>query len=108
KGKYLPRGSGACLVQWAKKIDSVIPSNVTRMQWATWSDWEEGSQVEAGVENDVAVAGSLQASVVSWTIKSGTGDESTIDHFQIYLTADGVQAADLGSVAVGTHSFDLA
>jgi hypothetical protein len=107
EGKYLPRGSGACLVETAKKIDTVIPANVTRMQWATWSDWEEGTEIESGVENDVTVTASVKGSALSWTITSGTGDESTLDHYDVYASADGVNAADLGSVPAGTHSFDL-
>jgi hypothetical protein len=107
-GKYLPRGSGACLVQWAKKINAVIPANVTRIQWATWSDWEEGTEIEAAVENDVKVSPSVSGTALGWTVSSGTGDESTIDHYEVYLSADGVNAADLGPVAPGTHSFNLA
>jgi hypothetical protein len=107
KGKYLPRGSGACVVEWAKKIDAVIPPNVTRMQWATWSDWEEGTQIESGVENDVTVSVSVTGSILSWTYTSGTGDESTIDHYEVYASADGMNAADVGSILTGTHSFNL-
>jgi hypothetical protein len=107
KGKYLPRDSGACVVQWAKTIDAAIPSNVTRMQWATWSDWEEGTEIEAAVENDASVTASLAGSTLSWTVKTGTGDESTIDHYEVYASADGVKATDLGSVPAGTHQLDL-
>jgi hypothetical protein len=108
KGKYLPRGSGACLVQWASTIGASIPANVTRMQWATWSDWEEGTQIESGVENDAVVAASVQQSTLSWTVTSGTGDESTIDHYQVFASADGTTAADLGPVPAGVHTFALA
>jgi hypothetical protein len=108
EGKYLPRGSGACLVQTADKINAVIPANVARIQWATWSDWEEGTEIESGVENDVTVTASVQGSTLSWTTTSGTGDESTIDHYEVYASEDGVHAADLGAVPTGTHTLDLA
>ena len=108
KGKYLPRGSGACIVQWSKTIDSAIPKNVTRMQWATWSDWEEGTEIESGVENDAVVTASIAGSKMSWTITTGTGDESTIDHYEIFASIDGKTGVDLGAVPAGTHSFDLA
>jgi hypothetical protein len=107
-GKYLPRGNGACIVKWAEKINSVIPSNITRMQWATWSDWEEGTQIESGVENDASVSASAQGSTLSWAVSAGTGDESTIDHYEVYASANGVEAAALGAVPAGTHSMDLA
>jgi hypothetical protein len=107
QGKYLPRGSGACLVAWAKKIDAVIPANVRRMQWATWSDWEEGSEIEAGVENDFSVHASIQGTMLAWSSTSGTHDESTIDHYEVYGSADGVHAADLGRTSAGTRTLDL-
>ena len=108
KGKYLPRDGGACLVEWAKTIDSVIPPTVPRMQWATWSDWEEGTEIEAAVENGASVTASLAGSVVSWTTKADTGDESTIDHYEVYASADGTKAIDVGRVAPGVHQLDLA
>jgi hypothetical protein len=108
QGKYLPRGDGACIVQQAGQISSVIPANVTRMQVVTWSDWEEGSQVETGVENHAALTATVSGTTLSWTVSSGTGDESTIDHYEIYASPDGNNAFDLGSVAAGARSFDLA
>ena len=104
---YLPRGSGACLVQRAASINAHIPSNVTRMQWETWNDYSEGTAVEAGIENDVTLNAEVEGTTLSWKVTSGTGDESTIDHYEIYASADGVNAADLGPVPVGTHLFDL-
>jgi hypothetical protein len=101
KGKYLPRGNGACVVEWAHAIDQVIPPNVTRMQWATWSDWEEGTAIEAGVENDIAVTATFADRRLAWTV---SGDESTVDHYEIYGTVDGATAIDLGT----THAHELA
>jgi len=103
----LPGGSGACLIQRAQVIDQKIPSNVTRMQWVTWNDYSEGTSVEPGIENDAKVTAKVQGSMLNWTVTSGTGDESTIDHYQIYASADGINAADLGSVPAGKQSFDL-
>lgn len=103
----LPRGSGACIIRRAQRIDADIPKNVTRMQWVTWNDYSEGTAVEAGVENDVTVTAEVQGSALNWTATSGTGDESTIDHYEIYASPDGVHAADLGSVPAGKHAFDL-
>ncbi len=107
-GKYLPSAWGACMIQRAKTINANIPPNVTRMQWVTWNDWPEGSAVEPGIENNVAVTAKAQGSTLNWTVASGTGDESTIDHYEIYASVDGVNAAKLGSAPAGTHSFDLA
>ncbi len=106
-GKYLPQNSGAAMVQRAGFINTNIPRNVTRMQWATWNDYTEGSSVEPGIENNFAVNASIAGLAVNWTYTSGTGDESTIDHYEVYASADDVNAADLGSMSAGLHAFSL-
>lgn len=107
EGKYLPGSNGLCLVMRAQKISSLIPANMTRMQWPTWSDWEEGTQVETGIENNFAVSGQINSSnLLSWTIASG--DERTIDHYEIYATLNGgVNAAFIGNVTNGVHQTNL-
>ncbi len=106
EGKYLPSSNGLCLVQRAGVINFQIPSNMTRMQWPTWSDWEEGTEVEAGIENNYAVTGLVNTSnLLSWTITAG--DERTIDHYEIYAASNGVNAAFLGSVPNGVHQTNL-
>jgi hypothetical protein len=105
EGKYLPSSNGLCEVERAAAINAIIPPNMTRMQWATWSDWEEGTAVEAGMENDFSITNQVSGSLLKWTIASG--DERTIDHYEIYASTNGVTAALLGSVAPGVHQFSL-
>ncbi|HXI70040.1 MAG TPA: MBG domain-containing protein [Verrucomicrobiae bacterium] len=106
KGKYLPGSNGLCEVEWAATINSAIPTNVTRMQWTTWSDWEEGSQVESGVENNFALTTQLNnTNVLAWTITSG--NERTIDHYEVYALTNGGNAALLCSVPNGLHQTNV-
>jgi hypothetical protein len=105
-GKYLPSSNGLCEVERAAVINTAIPTNITRMQWATWSDWEEGTEVEAGLENLFSLTGQITSpNLLSWNIASG--DERTIDHYQIYASVNGVNAAFLGSAPSGVHQMDL-
>jgi hypothetical protein len=104
-GKYLPSSNGLCEVERAALINTAIPTNITRMQWATWSDWEEGTEVEAGLENLFSITDQVSSGILSWNIVSG--DERTIDHYEVYASADGVNAAYLGSVASGVHQMSL-
>ncbi len=105
-GKYLPGSNGLCEVQRASAINAAIPANMTRMQWPTWSDWEEGTAVEAGIENNFSVSALVNgANILTWNIISG--DEHTIDHYEIYASSNNINAALLGIVANGTHSFNV-
>ncbi|HEY1787299.1 MAG TPA: DUF2341 domain-containing protein [Verrucomicrobiae bacterium] len=106
EGKYLPGSNGLCEVERAAEINSVIPTNMTRMQWATWSDWEEGTEVESGTENNFALNTRMNSSnLLSWTITSG--DERTIDHYDIYAATNGGNAALLCSVPAGIHQTNI-
>lgn len=109
-GMYLPQDSGKALAQRAQAIDSIIPMNVKRVQWVTWNDYPEGTAIEMGIDNNFVVTPSIQGTNLNWTFTSGTGDESTIDHYEIYASADGLNAIDLGSVQKGLASrvFSLA
>jgi hypothetical protein len=105
-GKYLPSSNGLCVVERAATINSAIFNNMTRMQWTTWSDWEEGTQVESGIENNVALAAEVNTnSVLSWAITSG--DERTVDHYEIYAATNGGNAAFLASVRTGIYQTNL-
>jgi hypothetical protein len=104
-GKYLPGSNGVCEVQRALVINAAIPANMTRMQWATWSDWEEGTAIEGGIENNFAVTAQMNTNLLSWTITSG--DERTVDHYEIYAASNGVNAAYLGPVLSGSHKTNL-
>jgi hypothetical protein len=106
EGKYLPSSNGLCEVERAADINSVIPANMTRMQWATWSDWEEGTECMSGGENNFALTTQLSnTNVLGWTITSG--DERTIDHYDVYAATNGGNAAFLCYVTNGVHQTNV-
>lgn len=55
------------------------------LQIVTWNDYEEGTEIETGIENCVEIQTSISDRHLSWTI---TGNEATIDHFVIYASRD--------------------
>lgn len=107
-GKYLPGSNGLCEVQRAAALASIMPTNITRMQWPTWSDWEEGTEVEAGIENNFSLTATVNsANLLSWTPSSSTL-EKTLDHYDIYAWSNGVNVALLaGNLSVGTHLYNV-
>src|SRR5947209_18550906 len=75
------------------------------MQIVTWNDYEEGSELETGVENCVSIAAGVSGNALSWTISGGS--ETTIDHYTVFISTDGQNLMSLADVPAGTHSFDL-
>jgi carboxypeptidase family protein len=71
----------------------------------TWDDYEEGSEIETGIDNCVtSFTRSLSGSTLGWTIQL-TGDgasERTVDNYTVWYSTDGTsgeQLAQLTSVA---------
>ena len=75
------------------------------IQIVTWDDYEEGTEIETGIDNCVSVNATVAGTMLSWSI---TGSESTIDHYQVFISTDGQNLAPVGDVAAGTHQLDLA
>ncbi len=73
-------------------------------QAVTWNDYEEGTEIETGIDNCVAVSGATSGKILSWGI---TGQENTIDHYTVFISLDGVNLMPVADVAGGTHSLDL-
>jgi len=75
------------------------------IQLVTWNDYEEGSEIESGIDNCVTVSASVAGTVVSWSI---TGQMNTVDHFTVFASQDGVNLMWLADAATSATSLDLA
>ena len=56
------------------------------LQVVTWNDYEEGTEIETGIDNCVEIEATISGGHLSWRI---IGNENTIDHFVIYASKDG-------------------
>jgi len=77
---------------------------LAQFQIATWNDYEEGTEIETGIDNCVTVAGGMSSNTATWSI---TGQENTIDHYTVFISLDGQNLMPVADVPAGTHSLDL-
>lgn len=77
----------------------------TGIQLVTWNDYEEGSEIETGIDNCVAVAATVSGTTVNWSI---TGQQNTIDHFSIFVSQDGQNLMWLADASAATRTMNLA
>lgn len=75
------------------------------IQLVTWNDYEEGSEIESGIDNCVTVSASVTGTVVSWSI---TGPMNTVDHFRVFASQDGQNLMWLADAATTAASLDIA
>lgn len=96
-------------------------SQLPGLQLITWDDYEEGSELETGIDNHVVVTASLAGTTVAWsatlapdaptecvkTVAAGFDILSTIDHFTVYASKDGINLAVLAdNLPTGTASLE--
>ncbi len=74
------------------------------VQIVTWNDYEEGSEIESGIDNCLTVSGSTAGNTLNWSI---TGQENTIDHYTVFISQDGTNLMPIADVPAGTHTLDL-
>jgi PKD domain len=75
------------------------------LQIVTWNDYEEGTEIESGIDGCTFVTPSLSGSTLHWTV--GGGPENTVAHFTVFASTDGQHLARLADVPAGVHSLDL-
>ncbi|MGH9643662.1 MAG: PKD domain-containing protein [Terriglobales bacterium] len=105
--RILPQQCGQVWLSTFAKINSMYNSTnqLPAVQLVTWDDYEEGTEIETGIDNCVSVAASMSGSVLNWSISGG--NESTIDHYTVFLSSDGTNLMPLGDFPVGTSSVDI-
>ncbi|HZU32345.1 MAG TPA: PKD domain-containing protein, partial [Candidatus Angelobacter sp.] len=75
------------------------------IQMVTWNDYEEGTEIESGVDNCVTVSASVAGTTVSWSI---TGQMNTVDHFSVYASQDGQNLMWLADEPTTVSSLNIA
>jgi hypothetical protein len=74
------------------------------LQLVTWNDYEEGTEIESGIDNCFSLSASASGQSLKWTI---SGDESGVDYYRVYISTDGKNLMPLLDNAVGSRSVNL-
>lgn len=98
-----------CGQTWLATLDEIgkyygSDPKLSGVQLVTWNDYEEGTEIESGIDNCVSVSAKASGSSVTWQVN---GDEKTIDHFTVWSSSDGQNFDHIVDVSAGTHSADL-
>jgi hypothetical protein len=92
-------------------------NQLNALQLVTWNDYEEGTEVETGIDNCLSVLPTISGQTLSWTTPPDPAavqrlgalqvDESTVDHYTVFISTDGQNLMPLADVPAGTHALDL-
>ena len=69
------------------------------LQVATWNDYNEGTEIETGIDNCYRVAASVNGNELTWTLQptSRLATLATVSHIEIYDSSDGRRLTLLAS-----------
>src|SRR5205814_5329833 len=78
-GRVMDQQCGQTWLQTFSRVNSVYNSGrqLPYLQLVTWNDYEEGTEIESGIDNCFSLTTSVSGSSLQWKI---SGNESTIDH----------------------------
>jgi hypothetical protein len=111
QGRVVDQACGLTFVRSLSAVSTYLKrssANLPLLQVATWNDYEEGTEVETGIDNCAAVSAGVSGTVIKPVPSfTGEGSEETVDHYEVYLSRDGKNLMDAGSVAVGGASLDV-
>jgi hypothetical protein len=104
--RIMAQQCGQTWLQTFAEINSLYSSGkpLNELQLVTWNDYEEATEVESGIDNCFSLSPSLSANALQWNI---SGDENTVDHYTVYISADGQNLMPLTNLATGNRSLNL-
>ncbi|WP_446742236.1 hypothetical protein [Silvibacterium acidisoli] len=80
----------------------------------TWNDYNEGTEIESGIDNCYTTSGSISGSTLTWNLNptnSSMASLSTVSHVEIYESSDGGSTMTLlaspAAAATGSYTLDL-
>lgn len=105
-GRRMDQQCGQTWLQTFSQINGLYNqgTQLPYLQLVTWNDYEEGTEIESGIDDCFSLQASVTGNSLAWNI---AGDESTVDHYTVYASTDGQNLADVKDLPTGTHSVDL-
>jgi hypothetical protein len=70
----------------------------------TWNDYEEGTEIESGIENCMTISPAMVGGWLTWNV---TGNENTVDHYTVFVSTDGQNLMPLKDLPAFSHAFEL-
>jgi hypothetical protein len=110
--RFLDQQCGTTWLQLAAQVSASGYSSSSQLEsfgLVTWNDYDEGTEIESGIDNCLSVSASISGNTLSWSL-AGSGQESTIDRYRVWSTpaSDGQNLTLQREItAGGAHSLDL-
>jgi len=81
-----------------------IADQMFGVQIVTWNDYEEGTEIESGIEDCVVVSPKMVGGWLTWNT---SGNENGVDHYTVYISQDGQSLMPLKDLPAFDHAFEV-
>lgn len=105
-GRTMSQQCGETWLQTFSQVNQIYSQSrqLPYLQLVTWNDYEEGTEIETGIDPCFGLTTSVAGNTLQWQIG---GSEMVIDHYNVYSSTDGQNLANVAQVETGVHSVDL-
>jgi hypothetical protein len=105
-GRFMDQQCGGTWLQTFAQVNSLFNQGrqLPYLQVVTWNDYEEGTEIESGIDSCFSLQASVSGNQLQWTT---AGNENNIDHYTIYSSTDGKNISKLTDLQIRTYSADL-
>lgn len=110
-GRIMDQQCGQTWMQSLTESNSFYSGGVPYMEVATWNDYNEGTEIESGIDNCYTVSAGVSRSSLNWQLKASSANASisTVARVEIYDSLDGTNLTLLTSQAAaasGTYNLN--
>lgn len=102
-----------CGQTWLKNFAEIgkfysASNQLDALQIVTWNDYEEGTEIESGIENCAIVSARVEGDDLRWSITGReTTNEDSISRYIVFISRDGENLMPLATVPAGVHALEL-
>lgn len=109
KNRIIPQRCGNLWMDSMAQTMATMTAGPQIMKIATWNDYEEGTELETGIENCATLSASVSGTTLNFapSFSDPSGNERTVDHYEVYISQDGENLMKLADLAVGNRSLNL-
>jgi hypothetical protein len=105
-GRVMSQQCGQTWLQTFSEANSAynFAQKLPYLQLVTWNDYDEGTEIESGIDSCFSLSPALSSGMLQWQI---SGNENTVDHYNVYISQDGQNLMTLTQTEPGLHSVNL-
>ena len=110
-GRIMDQQCGQTWIKSLTESNGYYLGGVPYLHISTWNDYNEGTEIETGIDNCYAISAGVSRSNFTWQLNasSASASLSTVSHVEIYDSADGQSLTLLATqpaAASGTYNLN--